>query len=82
MEGRSQRRVAREFGISRVTVRKYVEGAQPVRREAAPQARPIWEKVGPPDRGAARSVNGVDGRQAAVDGDARVLRHRPGAATI
>lgn len=27
VEGRSQRRVAREFGISRVTVRKYVEGA-------------------------------------------------------
>jgi transposase len=47
VEGRSQRRVAREFGISRVTVRKYVEGAEPVRREAAPRARPVWEKVGP-----------------------------------
>jgi len=47
VEGRSQRRVAREFGISRVTVRKYVEGAAPVRREAGPRARPVWEKVGP-----------------------------------
>ena len=47
VEGRSQRRVAREFGISRVTVRKYVEGAEPVRREARPRARPVWEKVGP-----------------------------------
>jgi transposase len=47
VEGRSQRRVAREFGISRVTVRKYVEGAEPVRRETGPRARPVWEKVGP-----------------------------------
>lgn len=47
VEGRSQRRVAREFGISRVTVRKYVEGAEPVRREPGPRARPVWEKVGP-----------------------------------
>jgi transposase len=47
VEGRSQRRVAREFGISRVTVRKYVEGAEPVRREVVPRARPVWEKVGP-----------------------------------
>ena len=47
VEGRSQRRVAREFGISRVTVRKYVEGAEPVRREAGARARPVWEKVGP-----------------------------------
>jgi transposase len=47
VEGRSQRRVAREFGISRVTVRKYVEGAEPVRREAGSRARPVWEKVGP-----------------------------------
>lgn len=47
VEGRSQRRVAREFGISRVTVRKYVEGAEPVRREAGPRARPVWDTVGP-----------------------------------
>ena len=47
VDGRSQRQVAKEFGISRVTVRKYVEGAEPVRREVAPRARPVWEKVGP-----------------------------------
>lgn len=47
VDGRSQRQVAKEFGVSRVTVRKYVEGAAPVRREPAPRARPVWEKVGP-----------------------------------
>ena len=47
VEGRSQRQVANEFGISRVTVRRYVEGAEPVRREAGPRARPVWKKVGP-----------------------------------
>jgi transposase len=47
VDGRSQRRVAKEFGISRVTVRKYVEGAAPVRRESQPRARPVWETVGP-----------------------------------
>src|SRR5262245_43033816 len=46
VEGRSQRQVAKEFGISRVTVRKYVEEAVPVRKETAPRARPVWEKVG------------------------------------
>jgi transposase len=47
VEGRSQRQVAKEFGISRVTVRKYVEEAVPVRNESEPRARPVWEKVGP-----------------------------------
>ena len=45
VEGRSQRRVAREFGISRNTVRKYVEQAAPVRTEAAPRPRPVWDTV-------------------------------------
>jgi transposase len=45
VEGRSQRRVAKEFGISRVTVRKYVEEAVPLRKESAPRARPVWDKV-------------------------------------
>src|SRR5919106_1007061 len=48
VEGRSQRQVAKEFGISRVTVRKYVEESAPVRKETGPRARPVWEKVGPP----------------------------------
>ena len=40
------RQVAKEFGISRLTVRKYVEEAVPVRKDAGPRARPVWEKVG------------------------------------
>jgi transposase len=47
VEGRSQRRVAKEFGISRNTVRKYVEQAAPVRTEAVPRPRPVWDAVGP-----------------------------------
>jgi transposase len=46
VEGRSQRQVAKEFGISRLTVRKYVEESVPVRKEIAPRARPVWDKVG------------------------------------
>ena len=45
VEGRSQRRVAKEFGISRLTVRKYVAEAAPCRKESGPRARPVWEKV-------------------------------------
>ncbi len=47
VEGRSQRQVAKEFRISRRTVRKYVQEAVPVRKETAPRARPVWEKVAP-----------------------------------
>jgi transposase len=47
VEGRSQRQVAKEFGISRVTVRKYVEETVPIRKETGPRGRPVWEKVGP-----------------------------------
>lgn len=47
VEGRSQRRVAKEFGISRSTVRKYVEQAAPVRTETAPRPRPVWDAVRP-----------------------------------
>jgi transposase len=46
VEGQSQRQVARELGLSRVTVRKYVEQAIPIRQESEPRARPVWEKVG------------------------------------
>lgn len=47
VEGRSQRAVARELGISRLTVTKYLREAVPVRRETGPRARPVWAKVGP-----------------------------------
>ena len=48
VEGRTQRAVARELGLARVTVRKYVEQAAPTRKaEAGPRARPVWDVVGP-----------------------------------
>jgi len=47
VEGRSQRAVARELGLARVTVRKYLDQAVPSRTElAAPRARPVWDAVG------------------------------------
>jgi transposase len=45
IEGRSQRAVAKELGISRLTVRKYVEQAAPVRVEKEARPRPVWAKV-------------------------------------
>lgn len=44
VEGQSRRSVARELGISRNTVRKYLEQAEPERREGA-RARPVFEAV-------------------------------------
>ena len=47
VEGRTQRAVARELGLSRTTVGKYVDQAAPVRKaEAGPRPRPVWDKVG------------------------------------
>ena len=45
VEGRSQRQVAKELGLSRLTVKKYLQQAVPVRQEAQPRARPVWEAV-------------------------------------
>jgi transposase len=47
MEGRSIRSVARELGISRNTVSKYLRVSEPVRKESAPRPRPVMDKVGP-----------------------------------
>ncbi len=45
VEGRSQRQVATELGISRRTVRKYLTQPVPMRREVGPRARPVWTRV-------------------------------------
>lgn len=45
IEGASIRRVARELGLSRVTVRKYLSQSQPQRVESGPRAKPVMEKV-------------------------------------
>jgi transposase len=47
IEGQSQRAVAQALGLSRVTVRRYVERAAPVRVEEAPRPRPVWTAVEP-----------------------------------
>lgn len=45
VEGRTQRAVARELGIARVTVRKYLEQSAPDRREITARPRPVWDAV-------------------------------------
>ncbi len=40
VEGQSSRQVARELGVSRNTVKRYLVRSAPVRVEAAPRARP------------------------------------------
>lgn len=46
VEGRAIRAVAREMGLSRNTVKHYLERSVPVRVEVEPRARPVWKKVG------------------------------------
>lgn len=45
VEGRSERSVSRELGISRNTVSKYLELSEPRRVEVAPRPRPVLERV-------------------------------------
>jgi len=47
VEGRTQRAVARELGLSRVTVKKYLTQAAPMPYDASSRRRPVWERVGP-----------------------------------
>ena len=45
VEGRSARQVAKELGISRVTVKRYVDGAAPGVRKEAARARPVHDAI-------------------------------------
>jgi transposase len=45
VEGRSARQVAKELGVSRRTVRKYLSEAVPKRKETQPRGRPVWDAV-------------------------------------
>ena len=47
VEGRSQRSVAREHGVSRNTVRKYMDQSEPRRVESKPRRRWVTERVAP-----------------------------------
>ena len=47
VEGLSIRAVARQLDVSRNTVSKYLNMAEPVRKPAAPRARPITDKIAP-----------------------------------
>ena len=46
-EKQSIRQVARDMGMSRKTVRKYLEQSEPVRVEKKPRPKPVLEKVAP-----------------------------------
>ena len=46
-EGRSQRSVAREHGVSRNTVRKYLDQSEPRRVESKPRRRWVTERMAP-----------------------------------
>jgi transposase len=61
VEGRSQRQVAKELGLSRLTVKKYLTEAVPVRRETQPRARPVWDAVRARVEGLLAESNGWTG---------------------
>jgi transposase len=64
VEGRSQRQVAKELGLSRLTVKKYLQQAVPMRQEAQPRARPVWDAVrGPLEALLADSGRWTGGKQ-------------------
>lgn len=47
VEGQSARGVARELGIARKTVSKYLKESEPRRVETVPRRRPVSDRVGP-----------------------------------
>lgn len=46
-ERQSIRSVAKELGISRNTVTKYLDQSEPVRKQGAPRGRPVMDRVAP-----------------------------------
>ena len=46
VEGLSARRVAREMGVDRKTVLRYLERPEPIRVESKARERPVWSVVG------------------------------------
>ena len=47
VQGASRRGVAREMGISRNTVRRYLKGAIAGKREDVARAKPVLDRSGP-----------------------------------
>jgi len=47
VEGVSVRRVAREMGVSRNTIKRYLEISEPVRVEETTRTKPVRDRVGP-----------------------------------
>ncbi len=47
VEGQSSRSVSRQLGISRNTVRKYLEQSEPLRKQSEPRVRPVLSTVAP-----------------------------------
>ena len=47
VEGKSIRSVARELGVSRNTVARYLTLSEPVRKESIPRPRPVMDKMAP-----------------------------------
>lgn len=45
IEGQSVRRVAREMGLSRVTVKKYLRESEPRRKESEARAKPVSDQM-------------------------------------
>ena len=68
VEGLSRRQAAREMGISRNTVRRYLRLPEPLRVEREPRRKPVLERVQPRLDALLEEWSADDG-EAAADGD-------------